>query len=105
MPTQYKVLQTYNFNITDALYIGNKNSTRIIEIACGTAGGVLLFFVAFIACCCCVRRHRHQRRRRRGNFITQRTSHKGYEPLQMDHLEKKGKSKGKITEECKHFHS
>ena len=84
--------------------VGDETSIRIIGIACGTGGGITLFLVVIVICCCYVRRSRHRRRRLRGNFITQRTSHKGYEPLQMDQLEKKGKSKGRKTEECKYLY-
>lgn len=77
------------------MYYTDKDTTRIIEIACGAAGGVaLLLVVVIIIRCCYVRRHRH-RRGQSGDFIDHCTSHKGYQPLQMEQLANKSKSKTK----------
>ena len=77
-----------------------KNSTTVIGIACGTAGGVVLFFlVAFIVYCYMKRR----RQRTQSSDFVSRESTKGYEPLQLE-LAKKSKSKGRKAKRCKHLY-
>ena len=85
------------------MYPTDKDTTRIIEIACGAAGGVALLLVVVIIICCCYARRRRRRRGQSGDFIDHHTSHKGYQPLQMDQLAKKSKSKRK-KEKCKYLY-
>ena len=97
-----KILLSNNRKCALFYTIGEKDATRIIEIAAGGSAGVIILFVlvVFFIVCCYARRRR--RRTWRGDFISHRTSTKGYEPLQME-LEKKGKSKRKKTKGRKYL--